>query len=72
MRSDFSLSSSPTYRIYDNTNDKILSSRNVTFIECVESNTPPMVDDIDKRSKSSDDLENVNDRIQNLESTCRR
>ena len=48
---------SPTYRIYDNTNGKIVSSRNVTFIECVESNTPSMFDDIDEESKSYDDLE---------------
>ena len=61
---------SPTYRIYYDTNSKIVSSRNVTFIECVESNTPSMVDDIDEGSKSSDDLENnVYDGIQNLEST---
>ena len=25
-----------TYRIYDNANSKIVSSRNVTFIECLE------------------------------------
>ena len=60
---------SPTYRIYDTTS-KIVSSRNVTFIECVESNTSSMVDDIDEGSISSDDLENnVYDGIQNLEST---
>ena len=61
---------SPTYGIYYNTNSKIVSSRNVTFIECVESKTPSMVDDIDEGSKSSDDLENnVYDGIQHLEST---
>ena len=62
---------SPTYRIYGNANGKIGSSRNVTSIECVESNTPSMVDDIDEGSRSSDDLENVYqyDRIRNLEST---
>ena len=60
---------SPTYRIYGNTNGKIVSSRNVAFIECVESNTPSMFDDIDEGSKRSDDLENVYYRIQNLEST---
>ena len=59
----------PTYRIYDSANGKIVSSRNVTFIECVENNTPSMVDDIDKWSKNSDNLENVYDGIQNLEST---
>ena len=30
---------SPTYRIHDSTKDKIVSSLNVTFVECVESNT---------------------------------
>ena len=62
---------SPTYRIYYNTNGKIMSSRSVTFIECVESNTPSMVDDIvGEGGKNYDDLEkNVYDGIQNLEST---
>ena len=46
-----------------------MSSRNVTFIECLESNTLSMVDLIDEESKGSDDLENVYDEIQNLEST---
>ena len=32
-------------------------------------NTPSMVDDIDEGSKSSDDLENVYDGIQNVETT---
>ena len=43
---------SPTYRMYDNTNGKIVSSRNVTLIECVDSSTPSMVDDIGEGSKS--------------------
>ena len=62
---------SPTYRIYDSTNSKIVSSRSVKFIECVESNTPSMVDDIvGEGGKNYDDLEkNVYDGIQNLEST---
>ena len=60
---------SPTYRMYDNTNGKIVSSRNVTLIECVDSSTPSMVDDIGEGSKSYDDLENVYNGIQNLKST---
>ena len=61
---------SPTYRKYDSTtNGKIVSSRNVTFIECVENNTPSMVADIDEGSKSSDNLENVHDGIQNVKTT---
>ena len=60
---------SPTYRIYHSSNGKIVSSRDVTFIECEESNTPSMVDDIDEGSKSSDDLQNIYDGVQNLEST---
>ena len=62
---------SPTYRIYYNTNSKIVSSRSVKFIECVESNTPSMVDDIvGEGRKNYDDLEkNVYDGIQNLELT---
>ena len=47
---------SPTYGIHDSTNGKIVSFQNVTFIECVKSNTPLMVDDIDEGNKSSDDL----------------
>ena len=43
---------SPTYRLYDNTNGRIVSSRNVKFIERVDSNTPSMVDDIGEGSKS--------------------
>ena len=62
---------SPTYRIYDSTNGKIVSSCNVTSIKCVESNTPSMVVDIDEGCKSSDDLENENeyDGIQNVKTT---
>ena len=40
-----------------------------SIIKCEESKTPSMVDDIDEESKSSDDLENIYDGIQNLEST---
>ena len=60
---------SPTYRIHDSTNGKILSSRNVTFIECMKSFTPSMYGDINEGSKSSDDLQKVCDGMQNLEST---
>ena len=46
-----------------------MSSRNVTFIECVESNTSSMGVNIDEGSKSSDDLENAYDGIQNVKTT---
>ena len=46
-----------------------MSSRDVTFIERVESNTPSMVDDIDEESKSSDDFGNIYHGVPNLEST---
>ena len=62
---------SPTYRLLDSTNGKIVRSRNVTFIEQVQSNTPStiIVDDNDERRMNSDDLENVYDGITSLEST---
>ena len=43
-------------------------------VSCCEKNDPPssmVVDNTDKRSKSSDDLENVNDGIQNVETAGR-
>ena len=60
---------SPTYRMYDSINGKIVSSGNVASIQCVENSTPLMVGDVDEGSKSLDDLENVYDGIQTLEST---
>ena len=58
------------YRIYDNTNGKIVSFCNITFIEQLQSNAPStMVNDTDEGSKSSDYLENVYDGTTNMEST---
>ena len=62
----------PTYIMYDDrTNGKIVSSLNVTFMECVESNTPSMVDDIDEESKSSYNLEILYNGVHNLKTTGR-
>ena len=55
---------SPTYRIHDPTTISMSSE-----VRCCEKDNPPsfMVDDIDKESNSSEDLESVNDGIQSLE-----
>ena len=55
---------SPAYRIQDPTSTSISSE-----VSCFEKDNPPssMVDNIDKESNSSKDLESVNDGIQSLE-----
>ena len=58
---------SPTYRILHS-----LTSTRSEVSCCCEKNNPPssvVIDDIDKGSKSSDDLENEYDGIQNVETT---
>ena len=54
---------SPTYVIHNPTTQ---STNTRSEVSCSEENNPPsfmMVDDIDKGSKISDDLENENDRM---------
>ena len=56
----------PTYRIHDRT-----STNKSSEVSCCEKYNPPssMIDDVDKGTKSSDDLEKVYDGNQNLETT---
>ena len=57
---------SPTYRILHN------PTRPKLEVNCREKNNPPssmVIDDTDEGSKSSDNLENVYDGIQNVETT---
>ena len=61
---------SPTKIIYDGTYGKIVSSRNVTLIELVQSNaSSSKVNGTDEGSKSLVDLENVYDGITSFEPT---
>ena len=57
---------SPTYGIYNHTTKRTNKSSKVS---CYEKNNPPssiVVDDMDKMSKSSDNVENVYNRIHNV------
>ena len=58
---------SPTYRILHN------STSTRSEVSCCEKNNPPssmvVIGDVDKGSKSSDDLENEYDGIQKVETT---
>ena len=58
-----------TYGIHNRAVGSSTSTR--SEVSCCEKNNPPssVVVDIDGRSKSSDDLENDNERIQNVKTT---